>query len=53
MRNFQTIAIVLFSGACLSDPINMETVNSIHLDAEPLRTKNYTFLKLPTKISNH
>ena len=35
MRNYKLGAIFLLSGHCLSDPINMESINSMHLDAEP------------------
>ena len=35
MRNYKLGAIFLLSGQCLSDPINMESINSMHLDAEP------------------
>ena len=35
MRNYKLVVIFLLSGPCLSDPINMESINSMHLDAEP------------------
>ncbi len=35
MKVFLMIAILVFSVSCLSEPVNMEAINSSHLDAEP------------------
>ena len=35
MKVFLMIVILVLSGSCLSEPVNMEAINSSHLDAEP------------------